>query len=182
MRLDKKWAISVLVLGGVLLGACGSDDQSATSTVETATTDNLYGGVDVPPPTPDEPILDIANSGDVTSYSLNDLREFTLVEETVFEPFVKSDSTFVGVSMADLFEAAGIEPSDEVITIALNEYIYTNFASEFTGTDAFVAFEQDGGPIPMDRGGPLRIIVPNDRPLTGSLEVWNWSLAEIRVE
>lgn len=182
MKFDKKCAISILLVCGALLGACGGDDEPTSSSLETVTTENPYGGVDVPPPAPDEPILDIANGGDVTSYSLNDLREFTLVEETVFEPFVKADSTFVGVSMADLFEATGIQPSDEVITIALNEYIYTNMASEFTGTDAFVAFEQDGGPIAMDRGGPLRIIVPNDRPLTESLEVWNWSLAEIRVE
>lgn len=168
------------VLLGSLAVGCGDEDQVAPP-AETVG-ENPYGGVDVPPPTPDEPILSIVNRGEALSLSLDDLREFDQVKETVFEPFVKAEMTFVGVTMADLFEAAGIESSDEVFTVALNEYVYTNFAQEFVGTDAFVAYEQDGGPIAMDQGGPLRIIVPNDRPLTDSLEVWNWSLAEIRVE
>lgn len=176
--------LSALVALPIVLGivgvSCGGDDDVTPTTEVVA--DNPYGGIDVPPPSPDETVLTIVNAGEALSLSLVDLREFESVEETVFEPFVKAEITFAGVSMADLFEAAGIEPSDEVITVALNEYTYTNLAEEFVGTDAFVAFEQDGGAIPMDRGGPLRIIVPNDRPLTESLEVWNWSLAEIRVE
>lgn len=162
------------------VASCGDDDEVSPTTV--AATDNPYGGLDVPAPTPDEPVLEIVNSGDSLSLSLNDLKAYESVKETVFEPFVKRDATFVGVPMAELFDAAGIEPSDEVFTVALNEYVYSNFAEKFVGTDAFVAYEQDGAPIPMDAGGPLRIIVPNDRPLTESLEVWNWSLAEIRVE
>lgn len=176
--------LSVLVALPIVLGivgvSCGGDEDVTPTTEVVA--DNPYGGIDVPPPAADEKVLTIANAGEELTFSLDDLREFERVEETVFEPFVKAEITFVGVSMADLFEAAGIESSDEVITVALNDYIYTNLAEEFVGTDAFVAFEQDGGAIPMDRGGPLRIIVPNDRPLTESLEVWNWSLAEIRVE
>lgn len=182
MTIRKSHLVSVLLVCGALLGACGGNDETVTTSAETTSTENPYGGVDVPPPAPDEVILEIVNGGEALSLSMNDLREFDVVEETVFEPFVKEVSTFVGVSMADLFDAAGIEPSAEVITIALNEYTYTNLASEFTGSDTFVAYEQDGGPIAMDRGGPLRIIVPNDRPLTESLDVWNWSLAEIRVE
>lgn len=177
----KFWiGLPLVVLLGLFGVSCGGDDEPAVSTE--AVSDNPYGGIDVPPPDPDEPILAVVRAGEGLTLSLDDLRGYELVEETVFEPFVKQEITFVGVPMAALFDAAGIEPTDEVITVALNEYVYTNLASEFTGTDAFVAFEQDGGAIPMDRGGPLRIIVPNDRPLTGSLEVWNWSLAEIRVE
>lgn len=179
--MKRTWVgISMAALLGLLGVSCGGDSEPAPSTEVVA--DNPYGGIDVPPPAPDEPILVVVRAGETITLSLDDLRGYELVEETVFEPFVKQEITFVGVPMAALFDAAGIEPSDEVITVALNEYVYTNLASEFTGTDAYVAFEQDGGPIPMDRGGPLRIIVPNDRPLTGSLEVWNWSLAEIRVE
>lgn len=180
MNRTKKLIAAATILAAVL-GACGGDDE-ATVTTGAPVSENPYGGIDVPPPAPDETVLEIVNAGEAISLSLNDLREFDLVEETVFEPFVKSDITFVGVAMADLFDLAGIESTDEVFTIALNEYIYSNAAGEFVATDAFVAFEQNGGPIDMDRGGPLRIIVPNDRPMTANLDMWNWSLAEIRVE
>lgn len=157
----------------------GSDQRAAEpSVVET----NPYGGVDVPPPAPDERILKVARGELVLEFSLNDLRKLQLVEETVFEPFVKRTMTFVGVPMSVLFDAAGIKGSDEVFTIALNEYTYSNLAEEFVGTDAFVAFEQNGALIPMSEGGPIRIIIPNGRRLSDNLDIWNWSLAEIRVE
>jgi hypothetical protein len=84
--------------------------------------------------------------------------------------------------MDELFKLVDIQPDDNVLTVALNDYSYANFAREFVGTEAFLAYEQDGSAILMSRGGPIRIIVPNNKSLTESLEVWNWSLAEIRVE
>lgn len=164
----------------VLGASCGGDAEETLTTSNDVVSENPYGGVEVPPPAPNEPILKLVKGGEVISLSLNDLRKFPTVKVTVFEPFVKQEITFVGVAMEELFRAVGIELADEVLTIALNEYTYSNFAKEFVGTDAFIAYEQGGVSIPMNRGGPLRIIVPNNRPLTESLEVWNWSLAEIR--
>jgi hypothetical protein len=84
--------------------------------------------------------------------------------------------------MDELFRLVDIESEDNVLTVALNDYTYSNYAREFVGTEAFLAYEQDGGAILMSRGGPIRLIVPNNKSLTESLEVWNWSLAEIRVD
>ena len=165
------------------LSACGSDSSGETqSTTSAAVVENPYGGPDVPPPSPDEPILKLINGEKTLSLSLNDLRDLPQVEARVFEPFVKSEISFKGVAMDELFKLIDIQPDDNVLTVALNDYTYSNFAREFVGTEAFIAYEQDGGAILMSRGGPIRIIVPNNKSLTESLEVWNWSLAEIRVE
>lgn len=176
-----RYSTLLVIVVLTLLASCGGESEELNSEPESSVV-NPYGGIEVPAPSPNERILKVANGGRVTEFSLNDLRELELVTETVFEPFVKQTITFVGVPLAVIFQIAEIQPSDEVITIALNEYIYTNIASEFTGTDAFLAFEQNGMPIAMDQGGPLRIIIPDNRPLTKNLDVWNWSLAEIRVE
>ena len=162
--------------------ACGGEDMEVVPSSEAAVTENPYGGLEVPSPSANEPILKLVKGGKVISLSLNDLRKYPAVKVTVFEPFVKQDIEFVGVAMEELFRAVGIEGTDIVLTVALNEYSYSNLASEFVGTEAFLAYEQGGAPISMSRGGPIRIIVPNGKSLTDSLEVWNWSLAEIRVD
>jgi len=164
------------------LSACASEVEDSQSTTTTAVNENPYGGPDVPPPSPDEPILKLINGEKTLSLSLNDLRDLPQVEARVFEPFVKSEISFKGVAMNELFRLVDIESDDNVLTVALNDYTYSNYAREFVGTEAFLAYEQEGGAILMSRGGPIRIIVPNDKSLTESLEVWNWSLAEIRVD
>jgi hypothetical protein len=165
------------------LTACSSESSGEPqSTTSAAVVENPYGGPDVPPPSPDEPILKLINGEKTLSLSLNDLRALPQVEVRVFEPFVKSEISFKGVAMDELFGLVDIQSDDKVLTVALNDYTYSNFAREFVGTEAFLAYEQDGGAILMSRGGPIRIIVPNNKSLTESLEVWNWSLAEIRVE
>jgi len=165
------------------LTACSSESSGEPqSTTSAAVVENPYGGPEIPPPSPDEVILKLINGEKTVSLSLNDLRELSQTEASVFEPFVKSEILFKGVPMKELFRLVNIEDDDTVLTVALNDYIYSNFAREFIGTEAFIAYEQDGGEIAMSRGGPIRIIVPNNMPLTESLEVWNWSLAEIRVE
>jgi hypothetical protein len=171
----------LLITFTTVASACGGNELEVVPSTESAVVENPYGGLEVPPPAADEPILNLVKGGKVISLSLNDLREYPVIKLTVFEPFVKQDIEFVGVAMEELFRSAGIVPTDNVLTVALNEYSYSNLASQFVGTEAFLAYEQGGNLIPMSRGGPIRIIVPNDKLLTESLEVWNWSLAEIRV-
>lgn len=178
---------SVVVFSSLMLitgfAACsGESSEESQSTTAAAVVENPYGGPDVPPPSPGEPILKLINGEKTLSLSLDDLRQLPQIEAKVFEPFVKSEILFKGVSMDELFKLVDIQPDDNVLTVALNDYSYANFAREFVGTEAFLAYEQDGSAILMSRGGPIRIIVPNKRSLTESLEVWNWSLAEIRVE
>lgn len=161
--------------------ACGSQSsEEPESTSSAVAVENPYGGPDVPPPSRDEPILKLIKGQKTLALSLDDLGSLPQVEARVFEPFVKAEISFRGVALDDLFKLIDIQPDDKVITVALNDYTYTNFAREFVGTDAFLAYEQDGSGILMSRGGPIRIIVPNNKSLTESLEVWNWSLAEIR--
>jgi len=174
--------IGLLAALAAVASSCGGDEAEVVPSSEAALVDNPYGGLEVPPPSANEPILKLVNGGEVKFLSLNDLRNYPTIKLTVFEPFVKQDIEFTGVAMEELFRDVGIELADTVLTVALNDYTYSNSASEFIGTDAFLAYEQNGGPILMSRGGPIRIIVPDGKSLTDSLEVWNWSLAEIRVD
>ena len=105
---------SLVVCSALLLitgfTACGSESsEESQSTTSVAAVENPYGGPDVPPPSPDEPILKLINGEKTLSLSLNDLRDLPQVEARVFEPFVKSEISFKGVAMDELFQLVDIE-------------------------------------------------------------------------
>jgi len=164
------------------VGACSSSDTSSDTTVVAPVADNPYGAGLIDPPQPSETILRVNVRGNVVEYSLELLEKLPATTVELFEPFIKVRSSFTGVSLASLFQAVGIEVDDNVDTLALNEYRYANAAGEFTASDGLLAYKQNGQSIPMDRGGPIRIVFPDGTPLASVLEAWNWALSSITVK
>ena len=136
----------------------------------------------VDPPLPNETILQVNIRGTVTEYSLESLEKLPVTTVELLEPFIQTRSSFTGISLADLFSAVGIEDADSVSTIALNDFRYINTAKEFTASDGLLAYKQNGKSIPMDRGGPIRIVFPDGTPLMNVLDAWNWALSSITVK
>lgn len=181
----RQMGISFTILGSlaVAVGACSSSDNSSDTTVVTpGVTANPYGAGLVDPPEPGESILKIDVRGSVTEFSMESLQKLPATTVELFEPFIKTQSSFTGVSLADLFSAVGIKVDDEVDTQALNEYRYVNSAGKFTGSDGLLAYEQNGKLIPMDLGGPIRIVFPDGTSLSNVLDAWNWALSSITVK
>lgn len=178
----RQMVVLIAALGSfvALAGACSSPDTSGNTTVViSAESANPYGAGLVDPPQPGEPILQVNVRGNVSKFSLESLKDLPATTVELFEPFIKVRSSFTGVSLADLFEAVGINANDSVETLALNEYRYVNDAGKFTASDGLLAYEQDGNPIPVDRGGPIRIVFPDGSTLSIALEAWNWALSSI---
>jgi hypothetical protein len=74
-----------------------------------------------------------------------------------------------------------LEPDQQIATIALNDYRYTDSVKAFTASNGLLAVSRDGAPIPMDQGGPIRIVFPEDTPYFSFLDAWNWSLRSIEL-
>jgi hypothetical protein len=113
---------------------------------------------------------------------MNDLRAIKSTTITINEPFVKKIQSFKAIPLKDLFALAGIKGGDLVETIALNDYIYTNSAGNFTSADGYLAFSRAGKAIGYDQGGPIRIIFPNKSKWARYLDPWNWSLKTLKVK
>jgi len=146
-------------------------------------TKNPYGAsVPVDPPRPNDVILTVTNHSKVVRFSLNSLRKLGATQISIFEPFVKVRQTFTVVSLAKIFKSANILSSATVLTDALNDYIYTNTAKNFTDSQGQLAIARFGGAIPYDQGGPIRIIFPDKSTLGKNLSAWNWSLNVITVK
>lgn len=159
----------------------GSSSPGATSASSPSPT-NPYGALTVDPAGPNEPVLvvDGGPSGRQT-FTLVQLEALGTTTITVDEPFVKKRQSFTGVPLSVVLAKAGIAGGVRVTTRALNDYDYANVASAFTGSEALLATQRDAARIPLDQGGPLRLVYPDGSSLSDVLDAWNWSLASIHV-
>ena len=112
---------------------------------------------------------------------MDQLNALGSTEITIDEPFVKKRQTFRGVPLATVLQKAGVPDTATIDTVALNDYRYASAVAPMIGSQALIATERDGAPIPYDQGGPIRIVFPDGTPLSTVLDAWNWSLASITV-
>ena len=70
--------------------------------------------------------------------------------------------TFTGVSVDALLAAAGVLPAATHVFAVCHTGYTTNLPlADVTGGLAWVAFDADGQPLPVDHGGPARLLVPH---------------------
>jgi DMSO/TMAO reductase YedYZ molybdopterin-dependent catalytic subunit len=76
--------------------------------------------------------------------------------------WTKLDTTFAGVSVDDLLDAAGIAPDASHLLASCYGGYTTNLALEdVVDGKAWVVWDYDGGPLPAEHGGPARLLVPH---------------------
>ncbi len=74
----------------------------------------------------------------------------------------KFDMTFRGVSVDTLLAAAGPLPSASFVVAYSHTGYTTNLPlADVVNAQAWIAWEVDGGALPVDHGGPARMIVPH---------------------
>lgn len=175
-------AITALAISAAVLFtgcASASADKAATATPSPTST-NPYGGFKVDPPAATDIVLTVTGTK-TNNYTMGQLEALGTQKVSLMEPFVKKQQSFVGVPLKKILEAAGIKPTDPLQTIALNEYVFKDTAANFETNDGLMAISRDGAPIPMDEGGPIRIIFPSSSKYFTYLDAWNWSMRTIKV-
>jgi hypothetical protein len=193
MRTMRPACMTALLCGLLLMTGCTASDgdgQTAASPAPSVTapcdsgatpSENPYGGTEVDPPAADEAVLvALAPDGTQTSLTMEQLDALGTEEIQINEPFVKSCQTFTVVPLQAVLQAADI-PTDSgtLSTIALNNYVYDGSIPELVAGQAMIAVQRAGQDIPVDQGGPIRIVFPDDSPMASNLDAWNWSLMRI---
>lgn len=169
-------ALGVLVLA---LTACSAPGDPPTPDPSSGDS-NPYGAFPIDPPSDDEVVLTIESGVDV-DFTYAELQSLATVEIDIEEPFLKVRQSFRGVPLAELLEQAGVAENARIETIALNDYRYADEVSQWVEDRALVAVFRDRDLIPMDQGGPIRIVFDEDSPSFDRLDAWNWSLRVITV-
>jgi len=174
----RKFVVIAVTAIAVTLAGCTS--SPAEGEPDPAAADTPYGGFPVDPPAPDEVVLTVTSVGS-RDYTMQELEDRATTTIAITEPFVNRQESFLGVPLAELFSENGLEPDQQIATIALNDYRYTDSVKAFTASNGLLAVSRDGAPIPMDQGGPIRIVFPEDTPYFSFLDAWNWSLRSIEL-
>jgi hypothetical protein len=156
--------------------------SSASAYTSNAVESNPYGISTVDPAGPNEIIFTVSKGSKKTSFAYPRLLKMKSSTISIYEPFLKKRQTFTVIPMKNFFALVGISGNDKVSTVALNDYIYSNTASQFISAGAYIAIKRNGVDIPYDQGGPIRLIFSDKSKWAKNLDAWNWSLAAIRVK
>lgn len=173
-------ALALAALGSIALTGCTAGNAAPEPT-ESAASENPYGGFPVDLPAAEDVVLTLSDGSRDVDITMGELIELSTEEFTIIEPFVETEQTFRGVPLDVLFAKIGFESDDSIATIALNDYQYVDTVGAFTSNNGILAVFRDGEQIPMDQGGPIRIVFPSDSGYFTVLDAWNWSLRSIEL-
>jgi hypothetical protein len=110
------------------------------------------------------------------------LQRLGLRQVTVYEPFVRQPMDFQGVWLADVLAAAKVSASATSLHLTAIDNYETDLTMADVQAGVFLATRTGtGGPIPVEDGGPTRIVIPGDIPSGTTDAKWIWSLSTIDV-
>lgn len=193
-------AIAVIaVLAGALTAGCGQAPAGspsrplaasvAAATPTAATVAPLAAG-DGAVPKPTGPVvltltgLVGATNGDRSlRFDAAGLDRIGLQTVEVYEPWVKQNLTFQGIWLADLMKVARPDQTARMLRVtALDDYQIDLTTADVRAGGIFVATKRgDGTPIPVEDGGPTRIVFVGGVASGKRLDQWIWSLKTIDV-
>ncbi|MCO1656714.1 molybdopterin-dependent oxidoreductase [Pseudonocardia humida] len=143
-----------------------------------------------PVPAPAEPAvlrmlgrIGTTNDGSVLAFDPPTLDLLGRVRVTVYEPWVKQTLNFEGVWLSDLLDVARADPQASTLHLtALDDYQVDLAVADVRAGGVLLATRSGGGaPIPLEDGGPTRIVFAAGVPAGASADQWIWSLSTIDV-
>lgn len=145
-------------------------------------------GPDTPVPAPGGPVvitisgrIGQTNGGGTLRLDQALLDELGRVQVTVFEPWVKSELQFQGAWLEDVLQIAQPDGAAQTVHLtALDDYqIDLNMADIRAGGILLATRTGDGAAIPIEDGGPVRVVFMAGVPAAASPDQWIWSVAGI---
>lgn len=173
-------ALTTTVVAGLaasLLAGCGGA-ATGPREVSAGTVRSL---ADLAAPDPADVVLTLEWDGaDPVPLSMDELAQMHTVVADVPEPFLDRTVRFQGVPLGDLLAVTGM-PEDVTVlhAVALNEYAVDIPVDVADHPGAILATLADGAPIPVDEGGPTRLVLTPEHPDAADEALWIWSLAEV---
>ena len=176
---------TALVLAVATTSCAGPDAQETTPTALTS--------IDTAPPVPvpapsGKPVLTVTgavsnhNEGDAVAFDMTALDAMATVTSTIYEPFVKKDMKFTGIPVINLLARAGVSHTATKVQLhALDDFKVELTVADLADPDILLATKADDARIPVDSGGPIRLVFPADSPVGQNRDTWIWSIDSIDV-
>lgn len=174
---------AALLIGLLALAAgCGDTTEPQVGGVEEIGGRTLAEGA-VPDPEGDPVLTVVTAQGERVGFDLPTIEGLRRVRTTVFEPFVEEDMEFSGVLLWDLLEIAGATGDEQDVTLtALDDYQVALPLEALREEPILLATRSGGETIPVEEGGPTRVIFGDGTSQGDNSNLWIWSVKEIVVE
>ncbi len=172
-----------LVLGAVAAAGCaGTSGADDTASVDDAPAFEVVDPVELAPPG-DDVVLELLVDGAPAGWTLADLESVELVRMSTHEPLVDAPTVFEGVRLSRLFGAVGVDASATFEMTTLNDDAFELAIQEALDADGLLATRERGTPIPVEAGGPVRVVFGDGSELATEerLDAWVRSIARIEV-
>lgn len=169
-----------LTLPLALLVACAEDPADAVVVSE----GTVRSAADLPEDPDGEVVLTVSGGpdGQRVELTLEQLAALRTVTAELYEPFVDERLEFTGVPLRDLAALVGAgDDGAGLDAVALNEYAVEIPADVTRSDGAFLATLEGGEPIPVEEGGPTRVVLADDHPRARDETLWIWSVATLDV-
>lgn len=185
------------LIGSVGLAGCGGGDAAtpaAAPSAKATATSVIAPAVlrpGQPVPAPDgKPVLTVSgkiaekNRGRTLALDTGTLDRFGISKVSAYEPWTKKTMAFQGIWLADLLKVAGADASSRGVQMtALDDYKVELSMAEIRAGGIFLATKSgDGTAIPIDAGGPTRIVFVGGVPSGENADQWIWSLKSLDVQ
>jgi hypothetical protein len=127
--------------------------------------------------------ISVTNLGSSLALDRSTVEKLGIVQAEMYEPWTKKQATFRGVWLKDLVAVAR-PPADatSLHIVALDDYAVDVALSDVRAGGVMLATgTQDGTAIPIDEGGPTRIVFLDGVDAGANPDQWVWSIKEIAV-
>lgn len=180
-------ALSALGLATVLVAnaACGGSTEAAPH--EPPANASLRPGDDIPAVQADVVLTvsgKLANERKSVPFDIATIEAVGVEAFTVYEPLEDANLVFRGVDLRDLLAVAGVaDDATDLHMVALDDYVVALDLQAINGGGIMLATATaDGSAIPVERGGPIRVVFKEHAQGAGQAHDWIWSLvaAEVR--
>jgi hypothetical protein len=127
--------------------------------------------------------ISVTNQGSALLLDQRTLESLGVVQAEMYEPWTKKNTTFRGVWLKNLVAVAGVPTGASWLHIvALDDYAVDLALSDVRAGGVLLATRmQDGSAIPIDQGGPVRVVFLDGVKAGANPDQWIWSIKEITV-
>ncbi|MEV6493892.1 molybdopterin-dependent oxidoreductase [Actinoplanes sp. NPDC051633] len=193
MRIRKPALGALAVLLSFGIGGCGRDDgpaapaaQAKAATVISAA--SITAGQAVPVPSGKAALtlggkITRGNRKGALLLDVATIEKIGVKQIGVYEPWVKQNLDFRGVWLSDLLAVAGVAPgATKLHVVAHDDYAVDIPLADVKEGDIMLATRSgDGAALPLDNGGPTRVIYADGVSAGANPDQWIWSLKTIDV-
>lgn len=177
------------------LTACGSSTTAKTTPAANATTATivsvatLKAGQAVPPPAGKAVFtvtgkISTTNRGGTLVFDQHTVEQLGMVQVKLYEPWTKQNLEFRGVWLKDVVALAGASAAATKLHVtALDDYAVDLTLADVRAGGIMVATRAgDGSAIPLDQGGPTRVVFLDGVAAGANADQWVWSIKQIDVQ